>query len=143
MSILGFFKKLIGGKVDEPLADYYTRSIVRTGNLDWQGLPLDRHAGAPITHSPGQKRHLERVNELLKRVGRRIEQRSPPHGVQAVAGLGTISDIFQADANRQASARWRQPPSDSWLHSGDAPGWRPQRHRSSGDDWLRQGGSEQ
>ena len=74
-----FFEKLVGGKVEEPLTDYerLTRAVVRTGNLDWQGLPIDRHAGAPITPSPALKKHREMVDAFLERVGLKVERRSP------------------------------------------------------------------
>lgn len=49
MGIKERFNKLIG-KEPQPISDRekWRRAVVRTGNLDWQGLPIDRNAGAPI-----------------------------------------------------------------------------------------------
>ena len=118
MGIMQFFKKLVGkGKADEPLIDYerLTCTVVRTENLDWQGLPIDCHAGGPISPSPGLKKHRELVSDLLERVGLRVEERIPPRGVQAVSDFGEIADIFVADASRQSTTWWRLPPEDHWL----------------------------
>jgi hypothetical protein len=111
MGVISKLKELLGGnKVYEPLSDYerLTRATVRTANLDWQGLPIDRDAGAPTTPSRWLKRHRERVGGLLERVGMRIEGRGPPRGVQAVAGLNIIGAVFNRDAERQATDYYRR-----------------------------------
>jgi hypothetical protein len=122
MSIMQFFKKLAGGKaVDEyPVSDFWEnrrRAFVRTGNLDWQGLPIDRDRAAGMSPPPGFRKL---VSYFLERAGMKVERRQPPSGVQAVNGLGAISAIFNADAARQSAARGRRPPADQWLRQGES-----------------------
>jgi hypothetical protein len=54
----------------------WRRAVVRTGNLDWQGLPIDRNAGGPIAGRPEQRGFMERVSDFLERSGLRIERRN-------------------------------------------------------------------
>jgi hypothetical protein len=119
MNIVQFFKKLVGKPVDEyPVSDEENRrrAFVRTANLDWRGLPIDRARGAGMLPPPGYR---ELVDDWLERVGLHIEKRDTPRGVQAVSDLGAVSAIFDGDAERQAGARWRRPPADAWLRQGE------------------------
>jgi hypothetical protein len=117
MGIVQFFKKLVGGKTDEPLSDYerLTRGVVRTGNLDWSGKPIDRDRGAGMLPPKGYRKM---VDAWLERAGLHIERRDPPRGVQSVAGLAGITAVFERDCERQEATRWRQPPADAWLRQG-------------------------
>jgi hypothetical protein len=119
MSIMQRLKEVVGGKAaDEPLTDYeqLTRAVVRTENLDWQGLPIDRERGAGMSPPKGFRKL---VDYCLERAGFKIERRKPP-GIQAVRGLSAISAIFNADAARQAAAPRRRPREDAFLRQGDA-----------------------
>lgn len=71
------FNKLIG-KQPEAISDRerWRRAVVRTGNLDHSGKPIDRAAGGPISARPEQSRYRERVSELLERGGVKIERRN-------------------------------------------------------------------
>jgi hypothetical protein len=79
MSLLDRFNKLIGkDKVEPPVDgwDNLSRFVVRTGNLDWRGLPIDRNRDGetPVTLEM-PRGFRERVNEFLGRSGSQIEQR--------------------------------------------------------------------
>lgn len=69
------FNKLVG-KESATISqrEAYRRAVVRTGNLDWEGKPIDRNAGRPIAGRPEQHGHLERVRVFLERAGMRIER---------------------------------------------------------------------
>ena len=112
MSIMQFFKRLIGGKPDAPLSgDELTRAIVRTGNLDWQGLPIDRVRGPGMEPPPWYRRM---VSDRLARAGQRIENRQNSD----IPGL--LPNQFDCDSIASENARRRRPPADDWLRQGDA-----------------------
>jgi hypothetical protein len=79
MSLLDRFNKLIGkDKVEPPVDgwDNLSRFVVRTGNLDWRGLPIDRNRDGETPVTLERPRGFsERVNEFLGRSGSQIEQR--------------------------------------------------------------------
>jgi hypothetical protein len=74
MSILDRFNKLIG-KEPEPISDRekWRRAMVRDGNLDWQGLPIDRNAGGPINTSESRA-YREAVGGFLEGFKLKVEQ---------------------------------------------------------------------
>jgi hypothetical protein len=131
MSIIEKLKRLVGIKPAEPptLTDYerLTRSIVRTGNLDWQGLPIDRPRGAGMAPPPWYRRL---VDDHLARVGLKIENRQ---GNPAIPMWR--QDQFARDSIASENARYRRPPADSWLHQGGATAGRPLQ--GPADAWLR------
>jgi hypothetical protein len=135
-----FFKKLVGGEPDEEMIwndeENLRRMMVRTGNLDWQGKPIDRDRGK----SMAPRGHRKLVDSFLRLAGLEVERNQSP-GIHAVRNFGAISAIFHADASRQAATqaatRGRLPASDAWLHQGGGHGGPPQGHRGTGDDWLR------
>jgi hypothetical protein len=77
MGIKERFNKLIG-REPAPISDRekWRRTVVRNGNLDWQGKPIDRNAGAPISGRPEQAGFFERVGDFLERAGLRVERRN-------------------------------------------------------------------
>lgn len=79
MSILERFNKLIG-KEPEPLSDRekWRRAMVRSGNLDWQGLPIDRNAGGPINTSESRG-YREAVRGFLGLNNLKVEPRPNSH----------------------------------------------------------------
>jgi hypothetical protein len=79
MSIITeIFKKLAGAVVKskpqkiETWADYdmenRRRAFTRSGNFDWQGLPIDRHAGKPV-NKPQSGRFRDKVADFLDMLG--------------------------------------------------------------------------
>jgi hypothetical protein len=78
MGILDRFQKLVG-KV-EPISDRekWRRAVVRNGNLDWRGQPIDQNAGGPITSRP-DPRYRSLVDGFLERTGLKIEARPNQH----------------------------------------------------------------
>jgi hypothetical protein len=104
MSLLDRFNKLIGkDKVEPPVDGWDNLSrFVRTGNLDWRGLPIDRNRDGetPIMRElPRGFREL--VNGFLGRSGARIEQRWNPE-------IPTLhQDPFQKDSAVTETARER------------------------------------
>jgi hypothetical protein len=111
MGIMQFFKKLVGGKPDEPLTDYerLTQATVRTGNRDWRGQPIDQPRGPSV---PRPRWYSDMVTAHLERVGMRIEQRKPPRGVQATSN---INAVFEHDTERQAADYYRRQSGGSPL----------------------------
>jgi hypothetical protein len=76
MSIKDRFNKLIG-KEPEPLSDRqrWHNAVVRTGNLDHQGLPIDRNVGGPIARFGALwDAYAERVADFLNHDGNKLEQ---------------------------------------------------------------------
>jgi hypothetical protein len=77
------FKKLIS-KQPEPTSrreaifpqEAWRRAVIRSGNLDWQGRPIDRNPGRPIPGRPEQAGYFQRVTDFLERSGMRIERRN-------------------------------------------------------------------
>ena len=71
------FNKLIG-KEPAPISERerWRCAVVRVGNLDHSGKPIDRHAGQPIAGRPEQSGYIDRVNDFLERRGIRIERRN-------------------------------------------------------------------
>jgi hypothetical protein len=102
MSIRDRFNKLIR-KEPEPISDYenFRRWAVRDGNLDWQGLPIDRNAGAPISHRSEPRGYRELVNRFLERSGAKIEQRNNHIPVMSL-------DQFDRDADATELAHGRR-----------------------------------
>jgi hypothetical protein len=80
MSLKETFNRLIG-KEPSPVSrreaispqEAWRRAIIRSGNLDWQGLPIDRNPGRPIAARPEQSGYRELVSDFLERAGMRIE----------------------------------------------------------------------
>jgi hypothetical protein len=130
-----FFKKLVGSAPDEEMIwndeENLRRMMVRTGNLDWQGKPIDRDRGA----SMAPRGHRRMVDSFLRLAGIKVERNQSP-GIQAARNFGAISAIFERDASKQAATRGRRPPADSWLRQGGGHGG-PPGSRGTGDDWLR------
>ena len=71
------FSKLIG-KEPEPISERerWRRAVIRNGNLDYTGKPIDRNAGGPIAGRPEQSGYLERVPDFLEHSGIKIERRN-------------------------------------------------------------------
>jgi hypothetical protein len=97
------FNKFIG-KVPEELssAEKWRRAVVRNGNLDWQGLPIDRNAGHPQASRPEQRAFRERVEDFLDRRGLRIERRNE-HIPELIP-----DQLFDQQAERTERARERR-----------------------------------
>jgi hypothetical protein len=116
MSIFEKLKRLVGIKPAEPptLTDYerLTRSVVRTGNLDWSGQPIDRYRSAGMAPPPWYRRL---VDDHLARVGLKIENRQRNSRFP-----GFVAGQFERDCTASENARWRRPSEDdSWLRQGD------------------------
>jgi hypothetical protein len=71
------FSKLIG-KEPEPISERerWRRAVIRNGNLDYSGKPIDRNADGPIAGRPEQSGYLERVRDFLEHSGIKIERRN-------------------------------------------------------------------
>ena len=82
MSLIDRFKKLVGNdQVGFPASNYENlrRFVVRDGNLDWQGLPIDRNRdGETPVMFERPRAFSERVREFLGLGGASIEQRWSP-----------------------------------------------------------------
>jgi hypothetical protein len=76
---MGFIRdqlnKLTGRDDPAPIseAERWRRHVVRDGNLDYSGKPIDRNAGRPIAGRPDQRAYRERVDEFLERAGMQLE----------------------------------------------------------------------
>lgn len=86
------------------------RGVVRTGNLDWQGLPIDRHAGAPIDQPEAPRRFRDKVADFLDRMGGKIERPNPHIPVLSL-------NQFNRDAETTERAYWRQFNNDRRLEN--------------------------
>jgi hypothetical protein len=77
MGLKESFNKLIG-KEPAPISprEAWRRAVVRNGNLDHPGKPIDHNAGRPIAGRPEQSGYVDRVNDFLERRGIRIERRN-------------------------------------------------------------------
>jgi hypothetical protein len=66
------------GKEPEAISprEAWRRAVVRNGNLDYSGQPIDRDVGRPIAGRPEQRGYLERVSDFLERRGIGIERRN-------------------------------------------------------------------
>jgi hypothetical protein len=76
MNLKDRIRKLLGA---EPVSnsENWRRAMVRNGNLDWQGLPIDRprQGETPVERPRG---YFEQVSDFLGRAGLKIEQRWNP-----------------------------------------------------------------
>jgi hypothetical protein len=70
------FNKLIGKEPPISERERWRRSVLRSGNLDYSGKPIDRAAGRPIAARPEQRGYFERVGDFLERKGLRLERRN-------------------------------------------------------------------
>jgi hypothetical protein len=70
------FNKLIGKEPPISERERWRRSVLRSGNLDYSGKPIDRAAGRPIAARPEQRGYFERVGDFLERKELRLERRN-------------------------------------------------------------------
>ena len=70
------FNKLLGKEPPISERERWRRAVVRNGNLDYSGKPIDRNAGGPIAGRPEQAGYFERVRESLERSGLTMEHRN-------------------------------------------------------------------
>jgi hypothetical protein len=124
---MGFFKdqfnKLTGRDDPAPIseAERWRRHIVRDGNLDWQGKPIDRNAGRPIAGRPDQRGYRERVDEFLERAGMRRESWSTR--VPQLTDRQFARDVKKADRAHEGrfdSRRNHDSDIDQFLRDGAA-----------------------
>ena len=117
MSILQRFKKAVGiAETDDFISDRENlrRGTVRNGNLDWRGLPIDRHAGGPGSASPALRGFNKLVAEFKDAIGADVEQRGDPN----IPTLSPSQFDRDVDATEQAAKRrHRYNPLDgpAWL----------------------------
>jgi hypothetical protein len=105
MSLKDRFRKLLGDNRVEPPADGWenlARAVVRNGNLDWRGLPIDRNRDGETPVTLERPRGFsELFNGFLGRSGARIEQRWNPE-------IPTLhQNPFQRDSATTETARER------------------------------------
>jgi hypothetical protein len=77
MNLKGRFNRLLGKEPDAISPhEAWRRAVVRNGDLDWEGKPIDRNAGRPLAGRPERRGYFERVADFLERKGIRIERRN-------------------------------------------------------------------
>lgn len=106
MSLKDQFRKLIGKDKVEPPVDGWenlSRAVVRNGNLDWRGLPIDRRRDGetPFTLVERPRGYFEQVADYLGRAGAKIERR------WNAEIPSWNNDQFQRDAATTETARER------------------------------------
>jgi len=106
MSLKDQFRKLIGKDKVEPPVDGWenlSRAVVRNGNLDWRGLPIDRRRDGetPFTLVEQPRGYFEQVADYLGRAGAKIERR------WNAEIPSWNNDQFQRDAATTETARER------------------------------------